>query len=242
MTTAPLAAPTVPEWKLTTCLLCGAAAGHTPTCPAGIADASDFLTEALPDGAGTRTWVLAGLRFNATPARRAAFTTEALDLAGGLRWHHAVDNDRVPASWGWLLEAIVPQLGIGRYLARYAFAPLGILTVPDCGCTDYTRCRHDFPDHPFRNEPADFWPGFAPFVLRLRQSTGWWDWWMVDTGMGAVAVCMDDITNDPQPVGVTRACAMGWCHKCPGSSAPRIGETLRRPCTHACGHSAATIG
>lgn len=230
------------DWRATSCLVCQAeSGGHTPTCPTVVPDAVDLLVEDLPDGAGTRTWTMSGLKYNATAARRAQFVAAGPAHLAELAWHHAIDHDSVPFSIGHLINAIVPQMGIGKWLARYAFSPTGTVRVADCPCDEVARCRCDFPGHPFGHAEPDFWPDFAPLVLRLRQPTGWWDWWLLDTGTGAVVVCQDDITNDPAPAQSTKACVMGWCHHCPGSMAPRPGEgEQRRPCEHNCGHPGAS--
>lgn len=227
------------DWRAGTCLLCQAESGHTPTCPSVVPDAVDLLVEDLPGG-GKRTWTMSGLKYNATPDRRARFVAAGPAHYGELRWHHTIDGDSLPFSMGALINEIVPQMGIGRWLARYAFSPLGVVRVADCNCNDVTRDRCDFPGHPFGNAEPDFWPDYAPLVLRMRQPAGWWDWWMLDTGMNAVVVCQDDYTNDPAPCEATKACVMGWCHHCPGTMKPREGETARRPCQHDCGHPGAT--
>ncbi len=71
--------PTVPTWADTSCLLCGAPPnlGHREDCPGADPDAVDYLTEQLPD-AITRSWTMAGARYTATPARRAAITALTL--------------------------------------------------------------------------------------------------------------------------------------------------------------------
>jgi len=216
------------RWSDTTCLICGAATGHLPTCAASNPDATNHLTETLPDGT-TRTWTVAGIRYTATEARRQAITA----LMPTMTWVHTIDQPSLPFSTGALVNEIVPQLGIGRRLARIGYHPLATLRVPDCGCTDLWRCRCDVDDHPHAHAHPDLWADYPLLALVLRWSHGWGHLWLLDIGTGAVVIA-DDYITAPIPAGATKACAMGWCHRCPGSIRPAPGQTHRPPCGCSC--------
>ena len=224
MTTQP-----TPAWADTGCLLCGAppAVGHHADCSGADPDAVDYLTEHLP-GAVARSWTMAGVRYTATEARRAAITA----LMPTMQWHQAGRTVSLPFSVGLLIKEIVPKLGVQRWLAAVGFHPLATIAVPDCGCTDPLRCRCDFDGHPHAYAESDFWADYALLVLRLRRPQGWLDLWLLDIGTGAVVIAEDDIGNDPIPTDASIDCQMGWCDLCDGTRP--TGEAARQRCTHSC--------
>jgi hypothetical protein len=220
--------PTQP-WADTSCLLCGAppTLGHTPDCVGADPDAVEYLTEELPD-ATTRSWTMAGVRYTATAARRAAITA----LMPMMQWHQAGRTVSLPFTVGMLIKEIVPQLGVQRWLARFGFHPLATIRVPDCGCTDPLRCRCDVDGHPHANAHPDLWADYPLLVLRLRRPQGWLDLWLLDTGTGAVVIAEDDSRNDPVPTDASINCQMGWCDLCDGTR-----KTGHPPTTQACTHT-----
>ncbi len=226
-----------PAWADTGCLLCGAppAVGHHANCPGADPDAVDYLTEHLP-GAITRCWTMAGVRYTATEARRAAITA----LMPTMQWYQAGRTVSLPFSIGLLIKEIVPKLGVQRWLAAFGFHPLATIAVPDCGCTDPLRCRCDFPGHPHAYAEPDLWADYALLVLRLRRPQGWLDLWLLDIGTGAVVIVEDDIGNDPIPTDASIDCQMGWCDLCDGTYHTGDPDTAQ-PCTHRCHTANATI-
>ncbi len=234
-----MSTPTVPAWADTSCLLCGAppTVGHRDDCPGADPDAVEYLTEALP-GAITRSWTMAGARYTATPARRAAITA----LMPHMQWHQAGRKVSLPFSVGLLIKEVVPKLGVQRWLAAFGYHPLATIRVPDCGCTDPLRCRCDFDGHPHSQAAPDLWADYGVLVLRLRRPQGWLDLWLLDIGVGAVVIAEDDIGGDPIPTDASISCQMGWCDLCDGTR--HAGDTpTAPPCTHRC-HTAieATAG
>ena len=231
--------PTVPAWADTSCLLCGAppTVGHRDDCPGADPEAVEYLTEELP-GAITRSWTMAGVRYTATPARRAAITA----VMPHMRWQQAGRKVSLPFSVGLLIKEVVPKLGVQRWLAAFGYHSLATISVPDCGCTDPLRCRCDFDGHPHSQAAPDLWADYGLLVLRLRRPQGWLDLWLLDVGVGAVVIAEDDITGDPIPTDASIACQMGWCDLCDGTR--HAGDTpTAPPCTHRC-HTAidATAG
>ncbi len=223
-------ASAVPSWADTSCLLCGAPAsiGHHHDCPGADPDAVEYLTEELPSDT-TRSWTMAGARYTATPARRAAITAQMPTM----QWHQAGRTVSLPFTVGLLLKEIVPQLGVQRWLARFGFHPLATIRVPDYACTDPLRCRCDFDGHPHANAAPDLWADYALLVLRLRRPQGWLDLWLLDIGTGAVVIAEDDSRNDPIPTDASIDCQMGWCDLCDGTRP--AGDTPTPPaCTHRC--------
>ncbi len=216
------------RWSDSTCLICAAPSGHQADCPSSDPRATSYLTETLPDGT-ERTWTVAGIRYTATATRRQAVTA----LMPAMTWIHTIDKPSLPFSAGALVNEIVPKLGVGRRLARIGHHPLATLRAPDCGCTDPWRCRCDFADHPHAHADPDLWADYTMLALALRWSDGWGHLWLLDVGTGAVVIAEDYLTA-PVPAGATTACAMGWCHRCPGSTRPAPGETRRRPCGCPC--------
>jgi len=216
-------------WADTSCLLCGAPpGGHHADCPGADPDAVDYLTEELPDGT-TRSWTMAGVRYTATPARRAAITA----LMPTMDWYQAGRVVSLPFMLGALLKEIVPKMGIARWLARFGFHLTTTVRVPDCGCTDALRCRCDFDAHPHANAHPDLWADYSLLVLRLRRPEGWLDLWLLDIGVGAVVIAEDDSHNDPIPTGASHDCVMGWCDQCTGTVPTRDGATPA-VCAHTC--------
>jgi hypothetical protein len=226
--------PHTPPWALRTCLLCGATpeVGHQPACPASDPNATGYLTEHLPDGT-QRTWTMAGLRYTATPARRAALTAAMAQMM----WVPAGRQVNLPFMTGALIQEVVPQLGIGRWLAQIGYHPLATIRVPDCGCSDPLRCRCDFPDHPHAQAHPDLWADYAVLALRCRRPQGWLDWWLLDIGIGAVVIADDDRTGDPIPADASHNCQMGWCDLCDGTRRLRGTPPCTGACTHACHHT-----
>jgi hypothetical protein len=230
-----MSTPDPRPWAATGCLLCQAppAIGHDDSCAGSDPEAIAYLIEELP-GAVTRSWTMAGVRYTATPARRAAITK----LMPTMTWYQAGRTVNLSFSFGLLVKEIVPQLGVGRWLAKIGHHPLATIAVPDCGCTDPLRCRCDFDGHPHARAHPDLWADYGLFVLRLRRPQGWLDLWMVDIGTGAVVIAEDDIGNDPIPTDASGRCQMGWCDLCDGTRKTQDGPTQR--CTHYC-HSATPI-
>jgi hypothetical protein len=225
-----------PPWADTTCLLCGAPPqiGHHPHCKSTDLQASEYLTEDLPDGT-VRSWTIAGVRYTATPARRTAIAA----LMPTMVWHQAGRVLSLPFSFGLLIKEVVPKMGVARWLAQVGHYPLASIQVPDCDCTDPLRCRCDFDGHPHANAHPDLWADYSLFALRLRQMRGWLELWLLDLGTSAVLIAEDDRGNDPVPVDASRSCQMGWCDRCDGtrqveaSPAPQV-------CTHTC-HTASSV-
>ena len=222
-------------WADTSCLLCGApaAVGHHPQCASTDPQATEYLTEHVPGGT-VRCWTMAGVRYTATPARRAAITA----LMPMMLWQQAGRVVSLPFSFGLLIKEVVPQLGVARWLAQIGHHPLATIRVPDCGCTDPLRCRCDVDGHPHADAPLDLWDDHSLFALRMRRPLGWLDWWLLDIGTGAVLVAEDDRDNDPVPANASRNCQMGWCDLCDGTRQAAT-PTTTRPCTHTC-HRATT--
>ena len=222
--------PHVPLWADLGCLLCGAspAPGHHTGCPGADPHAVAYLTEQLADGT-QRSWTMAGARYTATPARRAAITA----LMRTMDWYQAGRRVSLPFTVGALIKEIVPKMGVARWLARFGFHPLATIRVPDCGCTDPLRCRCDFDGHPHANTEPDLWADYGLLVLRLRRPEGWLDLWLLDIGTGAVVIAEDDSHNDPIPAGASHDCVMGWCDLCTGTMPTGEGRTPR-VCVHAC--------
>lgn len=177
---------------------------------------------------------MAGVRYTATAARRAAITA----LMPTMTWYQAGRMVNLPFSFGLLMKEIVSRMKVARWLARFGYDPLATIAVPDCGCTDELRCRCDFDGHPHARADADLWADYGLFVLRLRRPDGWLDWWMLDVGTGVVLLAEDDIRNDPIPADASRRCQMGWCDLCDGTRTTPGGQTPQ-PCTHPCHQAAA---
>jgi hypothetical protein len=118
-------------WADTSCLLCGApaATGHHPGCPGADPDAVSYLDEHLPDGT-IRSWTMAGARYTAPPARRAAITA----LMPTMDWYPAAGTTSLPFTIGALLTELVPKLGVGRHLSRFGFHPLATILGLVSGC------------------------------------------------------------------------------------------------------------
>jgi hypothetical protein len=228
----------VPAWADTSCLLCGAPppVGHHSGCPGADPATVHYLIETLPDGA-RRSWTMAGARYTATKARRAAITA----LMPAMDWHQAGRKVSLPFSVGALINEIVPRLGVQRWLARFGFHPLATVRVPDCGCTDVLRCRCDLDGHPHAQAVPDLWAEAALLVLRLRRPAGWLDLWLLDLGTAVVIVAEDDRGNDPIPTDASVDCQMGWCDLCPGTR-PVGDAPTAQPCTHTCHTATATAG
>ncbi|MEJ3741777.1 hypothetical protein WEI85_00545 [Actinomycetes bacterium KLBMP 9797] len=226
--------PTARPWADTSCLLCGAPPqiGHHAGCAGGDPNAVAFLVEELPP-ATTRSWTMAGVRYTATPARRAAITAQMPTMTR----YQAGRKVSLPFSFGLLIKEIVPKMGIGQWLASFGYHPAAVIEVPDCGCTDHLRCRCDVDGHPHAQAHPDRWASCGLFVLRLRRPRGWLDLWLLDIGTGAVVIAEDDIRNDPIPTDASVECQMGWCDLCTGTRGipdpPDVGT-----CAHHC-HSAA---
>jgi len=222
-------------WADTSCLLCGAPpqVGHHPDCTSTDPQATEYLTEHLPDGT-VRSWTMAGVRYTATPARRTAITA----LMPTMVWHQAGRVVTLPFSVGLLIKEIVPQLGVARWLAQIGYHPLATIRVPDCGCPDPLRCRCDFDGHPHADAPPDLWADYPLLALRMRRPLGWLDWWLLDIGTGAVLIAEDDRDNDPIPADTSRSCQMGWCDLCDGTR-PVGKPPTAQACTHTC-HAATT--
>ncbi len=213
----------------TTCLACGAEPqiGHLPRCPALRPDATELLVESLSADTN-RTWMLSGLRYNLTPARRRRFATKIPSL----RWVRPVDKPRLPASTSLLLNEILPKLGFERHVAAVGVNAAATVRVADCPCTDPWRCRCDFPDHPFRFAHPDLWCDFGLLGLKVRFQTGWSWLWLLDNGMGAIFVAEDFTAAAPPTYPITRRCYLGWCDTCPGQvkTAPDAEMACTCPC------------
>jgi hypothetical protein len=219
-----------PAWADTTCLLCGAPAevGHHPDCKGADPNATEYLTEHLPDGT-VRSWTMAGVRYSATPARRAAITAAMPTMM----WVQAGRRVSLPFMTGLLIKDVVPQLRVGRWLAQVGYHPLATIRVPDCGCADPLRCRCDFDGHPHTTADPDLWADYQLLALRLRRPLGWLDLWLLDIGIGAVVIANDDRDNDPIPQDASRSCQMGWCDLCDGTQ-PAGRSPASRACAHGC--------
>lgn len=218
-------------WAATGCLLCNAppAIGHHLGCAGADPQAVAYLTEELPNDT-TRSWTMAGVRYTATPARRAAITA----LMPTMTWYQAGRKVSLPFSFGLLVKEIVPKLGVARWLAKFGHHPLAAIAVPDCGCTDDLRCRCDFDGHPHARAHPDLWADYGLFVLRLRRPQGWLDLWLLDLGTGAVVIAEDDSRNDPIPADASIDCRMGWCDLCKGTRHTTDTAQAPQPCTHGC--------
>jgi hypothetical protein len=216
----------------TTCLACGAtrAIGHLPICPANHADATDLLVETLRTDS-SRTWLIAGLKHNLTPARRRRFA----DQIPQLHWVRPVDQPSLPFSTGALINEIVPQMGIGQHVAAIGYNPLATVPVTDCGCTDVWRCRCDFDGHRFRFADADLWPDYSVLGLKVRYQTSWSHMWLLDNGLGAIWVAEDSTTVAAATSPITRRCYLRWCDTCPGQ-ATAAPDAQPAPCTCTCHH------
>lgn len=215
-------------WAATGCLLCGAEHGHDDGCAGANPDAVEYLTEHV-DPATTRSWTMAGVRYTATPQRRAAITA----LMPTMTRYQAGRKVSLPFSVGLLVKEIVPKMGIGRWLANVGYHPAAVIEVPDCSCTDLLRCRCDFDGHPHAHAHPDRWASCGLLVLRLRRPQGWLDLWLLDIGTGAVVIAEDDIGNDPIPTDASNECRMGWCDLCAATT------TIPNPasvgaCAHRC--------
>ena len=225
-------------WAETSCLLCGAppALGHHPHCPASNPQSTEYLTQNLPDGT-VRSWTMAGVRYTATPARRAAITA----LMPTMVWRRAGRTVSLPFSPGLLIQEIVPRMGVARWLAQIGYNPLASIRVPDCGCTDPLRCRCDFQGHPHQRADPDLWADYSLLALRLRRRLGWWDLWLLDIGTGAVVLAEDDSANDPVPAQASHSCQMGWCDLCDGTRRAASPPTTL-VCTHTCHVATPPVG
>jgi hypothetical protein len=214
----------------TTCLACGAArsVGHLPTCPASQPDTADLLVETLgPDS--RRTWLVSGLKFNLTPARRTRFAAQMPKLL----WLPVIEATTLPFSLGALVNEIVPQMGIANGLAAVGYNASATVAGTDCGCTDLWRCRCDFPYHPFRYADPDLWPDYQLVAFKVRYHSSWSVMWLLDIGIGAVWVADDVTTTPPVPRPITRRCYLGACASCPGQGRATTDVTFRRcacPC------------
>ena len=217
-------------WADTSCLLCGAppTVGRHPRCKSLDPQATEYLTEHLPDGT-VRSWTMAGVRYTATSARRAAITA----LMPSMVWYQAGRTVSLPFSTGLLIKEIVPRMGVGRWLAQVGHYPLATVRVPDCGCADALRCRCDFDGHPHEHAHPDLWADYGLLALRLRRRLGWLDLWLLDIGTGAVVIAEDDSRNDPVPAQASHPCQMGWCDLCDGTR--RAGTPpADQDCIHTC--------
>ncbi|MEV0453719.1 hypothetical protein [Catellatospora methionotrophica] len=148
-----------------------------------------------------------------------------------MTWVRFTKDLKLPMSVGLLVKAVLAQMRIARHVSAIGYG-MGTVPAADCNCTDLWRCRCDFPDHPFRAAPSDFWPDYPLLAFKVRGTASWLRLWLLDTGAGAVLVAEDTHPLPPTPRPITRACFMDWCDTCTGRIASTSGASDSCRCTH----------